>query len=208
MSSFNQKQQKKLNEHKELAQKQKDANERFQEGKKIMMKENKTANDFDRAIQLFSEAITLLQNSNQTEPQYAKFYAARGNAYMQTGQYQRALFDFSTAVRFEENNAEHYGARGNCFLQLGEVNDALKEYDKAIQIKSTDGFLFLNRALVYARLDNYKKAIEDYQQALKYLKDSNAQFKAHFHMGNCYRQIKSYDQSIEHLQKAQIYQSN
>lgn len=61
------------------------------------------------------------------------------------------------------------------------------EYDKAIARKSNDGMLFLQRALVFARLENYNKAIEDYIQALKYLKDTNSQFKAHFHMGNCYR---------------------
>ena len=44
-----------------------------------------------------------------------------------------------------------------------------------------------------------QNAIEDYNSALKYLKETNAQFKAHFHMGNCYRQIKKYDKSIEHL---------
>lgn len=28
---------------------------------------------------------------------------------MQTGQYQRALYDFSASVRFDEYNASHYG---------------------------------------------------------------------------------------------------
>jgi tetratricopeptide (TPR) repeat protein len=86
------------------------ATEKFADGKKLMSKDNKTPSDYERAIQLFSEAIALLQNTtNQTEASYAKFYAARGNAFMQTGQYQRALYDFSAAVRFEEANASHYG---------------------------------------------------------------------------------------------------
>lgn len=51
-----------------------------------MAKENKSSNDYDRAIQLFCEAITLLQNTtSQTDSSYAKYYAARGNAFMQTG---------------------------------------------------------------------------------------------------------------------------
>jgi tetratricopeptide (TPR) repeat protein len=91
-----------------------------------MAKENKSTNDYERAIQLFSEAITLLNNTNsQTDSSYAKFYAARGNAFMQTGQYQRALYDFSAAVRFDEYNPSHYGARGNCLLQLNQINEAL-----------------------------------------------------------------------------------
>lgn len=33
-------------------------------------------------------------------------------------------------------------------------------------------------------------------------KNQNAEFKAYFHRGNCYRQIKEYNKSIEDLQKA------
>jgi hypothetical protein len=36
------------------------ANDKYKEGEKIMLKEVKTAADYDRAAQLFSEAITLL----------------------------------------------------------------------------------------------------------------------------------------------------
>ena len=56
---------------------------------------------------------------------------------------------------------------------------------------------------MYARLENYHNAIDDYTEALKTLqKDNKAAFKAHFHRGNCYRQIKKYDQSIDDLLKA------
>ena len=99
MATYAQKREKKVNDHKELAQKQKDvllylyhheqAAEKFQDGKKLMGKDNKTPGDYEKAIQLFSEAITLLQNTNSgtTEGSYAKFYAARGNVFMHTQLY-------------------------------------------------------------------------------------------------------------------------
>ena len=74
-----------------------------------MKSENKSEKDIYKAIQYFSEAITFLQtNTTQHESQYAQYYATRGDAFMQTGQYQRALYDFSAAIRFHENQAKYY----------------------------------------------------------------------------------------------------
>lgn len=95
---------------------------------------------------------------------------------MENGQYQRALYDFSAAIRFQETEAEYYskrcvllawltnippqGSRGNCLLQLNQIKEALEEFEKAIELEPTDGFSYLNRALVYARLEDYHVSYE------------------------------------------------
>jgi hypothetical protein len=36
---------------------------------------------------------------------HARYHADRGNAFMATGHYQKAMYDFGTAIRFDEKNA-------------------------------------------------------------------------------------------------------
>lgn len=49
---------------------------------------------------------------------------------------------------------------------------------------------------------NYTHAIQDFTDGLKYIKSGETSFKALFHRGNCYRQIKQYAKSIEDLKRA------
>ena len=67
-----------------------------------------------------------------------------------------------------------------------------------------DGIFYSKRALVYARLEKFQNAIDDYTSALSLLKDNRNRFESLFQRGNCYRQIKNFDQSIKDLQ-AVIY---
>lgn len=116
------------------------------------------------AIQKLSEAITCLQSAppNDKGQTHARYHADRGNAFMAIGQYQKAMYDFGTAIRFDENQPQYFANRGNCMMMLNQINDALAEFEKAIQLKSSDGMYYFNRGLVHARLMNYNNAIQDF----------------------------------------------
>ena len=110
---------------------------------------------------------------------------------MAIGHYQKAMYDFGTAIRFDEKNAQYYANRGNCMMMLNQINDALAEFHKAISMKPHDGFYYFNRGLVLARLMNFTEAIKDFSKGLDEIKiGGDTKFKALFHRGNCYRQIK------------------
>ena len=122
---------------------------------------------------------------------------------MAIGHYQKAMYDFGTAIRFDEKNAQYYANRGNCMMMLNQINDALAEFHKAISMKPHDGFYYFNRGLVLARLMNFTEAIKDFSKGLDEIKIAgDTRFKALFHRGNCYRQIKEYARSIKDLSDA------
>lgn len=54
---------KRYNESREMAEKQKNASEKYKQAYQIMQREVKTAHDYEKAIQLYTEAITLLYYS-------------------------------------------------------------------------------------------------------------------------------------------------
>ena len=58
--AFVSKKDKRINETRELAEKQKTATDKYKNANSIMQREVKTAHDYEKAIQLYTEAITLL----------------------------------------------------------------------------------------------------------------------------------------------------
>ena len=52
-----------------------------------------------------SEGITCLQGASTSDKglSHAKYHAERGNMFMAIGHYQKAMYDFGTAIRFNEN---------------------------------------------------------------------------------------------------------
>ena len=54
------------------------------------------------AIDAYSHAISL-------RPENARFYFHRGSCFRAMGAYQRCLFDYSMAIRIDEESAVYYG---------------------------------------------------------------------------------------------------
>jgi Flp pilus assembly protein TadD len=49
------------------------------------------------------------------EPHNATYYFARGVAYLDTNDYDKAIIDFTEAIRLEPNNASAYNNRGTAY---------------------------------------------------------------------------------------------
>jgi hypothetical protein len=47
---------------------------------------------------------------------------------MAIGHYQKAMYDFGTAIRFDDKQPQYYANRGNCMMMLNQINDALAEF--------------------------------------------------------------------------------
>jgi len=98
----------------------------------------------------------------------------------------RALMDYSQAVRLEPQVAKHYSKRGLCFRKLGRIDEALVDYNDAIKLGQEVAQYYFERALVYIDLEQYDHAVSDFTSALDRRLGSTL-FKALFHRGVCYR---------------------
>ncbi|XP_051912790.1 tetratricopeptide repeat protein 6-like [Hippocampus zosterae] len=194
---------------KEVASRTKNASDSYAEGLSLKRRfedsDRKDKTDINKAIDHLNNAITQLTTNTGQERQnqiQAVYMAARGDCYMLIKEYQKALYDFIMAIKFDPNESTYYQSRGNCQLQLGHINEALADFESAIKHKPNEGFNYLNRALVHARLKNFRAAIDDYTQALSMIKDSSGSYKAYLHRGNCLRYEKEFERAIEDLLKA------
>jgi tetratricopeptide (TPR) repeat protein len=66
------------------------------------------------------------------DPKDANNIWARGQLYMRTGEFQKALSDFSRAIALNKDpDVSYYSARARCFTALGRFDLAIKDADKA-----------------------------------------------------------------------------
>ena len=101
-------------------------------------------------------------------------FTNRGRAYKRKGQWDRAIADYSEAIRLKSDDAQVFNNRGNVYYYDGQLDRALKDYDDAIRLEPDLAVAFGNRGNVYRKKGRFDRAIKDYDDAIRF-KPENAQ---------------------------------
>ena len=83
-----------------------------------------------REIEKQSLATKMSLNTKQD----AEAYVNRGLAYALMGQYERAIQDFTEAIRLNPQDAEAYYVRGLIYGELGKSDEAARDFAKAKEL--------------------------------------------------------------------------
>ena len=164
-------------------------------------------NDTGKAIANFDQVIAL-------DPDHARAYNARGNAYNEQGvatgnvAWAKAIGDYNRAISLDRKYAAAYFNRGNAQYELGELDQAITSYSEAISyfVDETDrADAHYNRALAYFERRELAKAISDNDKAIRSFKDESDKAKgynnrglANFGKGNYKEAISDYTHAIRH----------
>ncbi len=170
--------------------------------------------EYDKAIADFTEALRL-------NPDMASAYELRGralvasvskvfsvgdnfsailtmvtsdNATAEQGRVlDRAIADFTQAIRLDPQNPMNYRERGRAYSDKGETDKGLADYDEAIRLDPNDASGYNDRGTVYAEKGEYDQAIADYTQAIRL--DPNHAL-AYNNRGSAYGSKGNYDEAI------------
>jgi tetratricopeptide (TPR) repeat protein len=181
--------------------------------------------DYEKAIEEFTEAITL-------EPDLHEAYMLRGRALVasvsdvirvdenfsgilifnfktsnrerQAG-YERAMADFSQAIKLEPNSAQAYRERGVIYQEQGDSKRANADYSQAIKLDPNDTFAYIGRGLTYGAERDFGQSMADLNQAIKL--DPNDAF-AYIWRGTMYSANGDLDQGIVDFNQAIILEPN
>lgn len=123
----------------------------------------------------------------------------RGNAYIQQGDYDRAIKDYDEAIRLKADDARAFNNRGNAYYGKGDYQRAIQDYDQAIRLRADDAMTFHNRGNAYFRQRDYDHAIQDYDQAIR-LRANDAQ--AFNDRGNAYAGKGDFDRAVQDYSEA------
>jgi len=140
------------------------------------------------------KAIEYLNNAIKLQPGNY-YYVLRGVAYTDLGQYQRAIADYTEAIRLKPDDAdEAYYNRGFAYDKLGQYQRAIADYNKAIRLRPDYARAYSNRGSVYQELGQLQRAIKDYNQAIRLKPDYP---DTYYNRGNAYRNLGQLQRAIE-----------
>jgi tetratricopeptide (TPR) repeat protein len=94
-------------------------------------------------------------------------YNNRGTAYIQLGQYERAIKDLDSALLINPAYKKAYNNRGYCYDELRQYERAIENYNSAINIDTEYENAYNNRGCVYFRLGQHENAIKDFDRVIE-----------------------------------------
>jgi tetratricopeptide (TPR) repeat protein len=129
----------------------------------------------------------------------AEAYYKRGNTYAEKGDYDKAIFDFTEAIRLKPNYAEAYDLRGRAYVFKGDYDIAISDFNEAIRLKPKYTSAYLGRGMAYQDKKDYDRAISDYTQAIRL---DPKYTSAYFWRGMAYFLKGDYDKAISDFNEA------
>jgi len=111
---------------------------------------------------------SMLESSQGTNRQRASAYAARARILSNSfGQHNKAISDYSKAIRLNPNSSEFRFNRGNTYLRLKENGLAIADYNMAIYLDSGNLDNYGSRGWAYHLIGKNDAALEDFNHVLQ-----------------------------------------
>jgi len=93
-------------------------------------------------------------------------YANRGNAQLERMDYDRAIADFSEAIRRDPKSTRGHNGRGIAYIRKGDYDHAIDDFDRTIAIDPKFYWAYNTRCIAYRHKGDLDRALQDCNQTL------------------------------------------
>src|SRR4029077_11145106 len=97
----------------------------------------------------------------------AMAYYYRGDAWRAKDDPDRAIADYSEAIRLDPKNAEVYVNRGIAWGKKKDYDRAIADYSEAIQLNPKHLLAHYSRGFAWHEKKDYDRAIADYSEVIR-----------------------------------------
>lgn len=115
-------------------------------------------NRLNDAIELYTQLILVSPNHY--------IYNHRGLVYFTLSEYNKAINDFTTAIKMEPKDTRVYTNRGLTYRMLKKYAESLKDFNKSLELNPLWPDTFYGRSLTYYDLGDINRALEDCDRAI------------------------------------------
>jgi tetratricopeptide (TPR) repeat protein len=102
------------------------------------------------------------------------YYSTRAAKYYNSGDYNNAIPEYTSALKYSPKNESLYLNRGNAYFNLKKYDKAISDYNKVISINPNTSDAWNNRGRAYWIKGQNKKAVRDFEEACKMLGNTTA----------------------------------
>jgi tetratricopeptide (TPR) repeat protein len=120
--------------------------------------------DQDRRIAGCTRVIDDVGESNRNR---RIAYDNRGTAWHAKGDNDRAIADYSEAIKLNPKDAVAYDNRGTAWRDKGDRNRAIADYNVAVKLDPSDAPAYNNRGNVWHEKGDNGRAVADYSEAIR-----------------------------------------
>jgi tetratricopeptide (TPR) repeat protein len=129
---------------------------------------------------------------SQTDDDHVK----RGDVFFKEKLYDRAIAEYSQAIKKNPQNVAAFTARGRAYHWKDDYDKAIDDYSKAIQIDPQNAGAYADRGWAYYLKKDYDRAIADFDIAIQ------NDVYAYGGRGSAHWRRKNYDRAVADFEKA------
>lgn len=149
---------------------------------------------------LFASLVLASAAPAQPGPTTAKEFLERGLARAELGFHERAIEDFTAAIKLDPKHARAYARRGFSHFAQKVYDKARADLDEAIKLDPQLAEAFAERGRLHTQQGEYENALKDYAVALK-LEPKRAEWYsnrsvAQFYAGRVEESLADLDEAI------------
>ena len=97
----------------------------------------------------------------------AKAHVDRGVAHAAKQEYDKAIANYTDAIRLDPYLAEAYNNRGGAYYIKEDYGKAIADYTETIRLNPNNAKMYVNRGLAYCKEGEYYKTIADFTEAIR-----------------------------------------
>jgi len=113
-----------------------------------------------------ASCTALIQSDELDNENLAHAYNNRGTAYQSGGELDKAISDFSEAIRLEPKDALAFNNRGIAYDKKGDFALAIADFSTALKLKPGDDRVLKSRGWAHFWHGDYDSAINDWGAAI------------------------------------------
>jgi tetratricopeptide (TPR) repeat protein len=97
----------------------------------------------------------------------AQLHYNRGVEYSGKGDIERAIVDYSAAIRLDPRFVPPLINRGMSYVEKENYDRGIADYNEALRLDRNQPLIFINRGSAYLAKGDYDRAIADYNEAIR-----------------------------------------
>jgi tetratricopeptide (TPR) repeat protein len=127
---------------------------------------SKPLNEWNPRSRGWKSVAVGLRETIQTILSQAELALQQGNFLMTLRQIDKAIENYSRAIKLNPNYTDAYKNRGIAYREKGKYNRAITDFSTAIDLKPDDAEIYKSRGGAYGNKGNYECAIADSNKAI------------------------------------------